>query len=314
MPREHFLDQHHRNAGTPNSQRQRGLDCDGSEAHILARRQKQIMFIENTRGYINLQSLLDRGEIDPDDVPSKPSMLQNCSARCWQQQIRRWRRALHAFDFVDFCSEEQTLEICMSLRGDHHRWSGGPDSSPAGCSPGYSPRSLSASPTSHGAHLVYTCDSVASRGCYNCEEILVLADFQSVPETDIPEMRSSPFAENDGSENKLFGILLHSPQTCQGPCSAASDSDEGSAPGLHINAISGLETLSADSRSASPDAVADQDALSASPVVGECPVTPTQHRSEDHLEHCTKTSDLSLRPPSFFCGLDYSSPHCYGYY
>eukprot|EP00998_Keelungia_sp_KM082_P005637 NODE_1945_length_1176_cov_107.004766_g1731_i1.p1 GENE.NODE_1945_length_1176_cov_107.004766_g1731_i1~~NODE_1945_length_1176_cov_107.004766_g1731_i1.p1 ORF type:complete len:294 (+),score=37.38 NODE_1945_length_1176_cov_107.004766_g1731_i1:91-972(+) len=73
------------------------------DPHRLQQRHKQITYGENTPGYQNFQRLLDK---DPSllqgCVPVKPCIYQRCSKRSWDGQVRKWRRALHMYDFVDF--------------------------------------------------------------------------------------------------------------------------------------------------------------------------------------------------------------------
>jgi hypothetical protein len=87
------------------------------DPHRLAQRQKQIMYGENTKGFSNFLKALNR---DPSllkgCLPIKPSIVQKCSKRSWDGQVRKWRRALHMYDYVDFGeSEEQSREVRDAL-------------------------------------------------------------------------------------------------------------------------------------------------------------------------------------------------------
>eukprot|EP00667_Euglena_gracilis_P008077 EG_transcript_8176 len=87
------------------------------DAHRLEQRIKQIAYGENTRGFTNLMKVLEK---DPSLVkgciPVKPAIHQKCSKRSWDGQVRKWRRALHMYDYVDFGeSEEQSKEVREAL-------------------------------------------------------------------------------------------------------------------------------------------------------------------------------------------------------
>lgn len=72
------------------------------DPHRLQQRQKQITYGENTPGFQNFKKLLEK---DPSllkgCVPVKPCITQRCSKRSWDGQVRKWRRALHMYDYVD---------------------------------------------------------------------------------------------------------------------------------------------------------------------------------------------------------------------
>eukprot|EP00670_Eutreptiella_braarudii_P002723 CAMPEP_0174300734 /NCGR_PEP_ID=MMETSP0809-20121228/58634_1 /TAXON_ID=73025 ORGANISM="Eutreptiella gymnastica-like, Strain CCMP1594" /NCGR_SAMPLE_ID=MMETSP0809 /ASSEMBLY_ACC=CAM_ASM_000658 /LENGTH=311 /DNA_ID=CAMNT_0015406363 /DNA_START=27 /DNA_END=962 /DNA_ORIENTATION=- len=98
-------------AGKRPAQRRRGPKkeraCE-TDAHRLAQREKQIMYGEATPGYTHLMKALELyPELFKGCIPVKPPVMQKCSKRCWDGQIRRWRRALHMYDFVDFEEGEQ---------------------------------------------------------------------------------------------------------------------------------------------------------------------------------------------------------------
>uniref|UniRef100_A0A7S4GC65 Histone RNA hairpin-binding protein RNA-binding domain-containing protein n=1 Tax=Eutreptiella gymnastica TaxID=73025 RepID=A0A7S4GC65_9EUGL len=87
------------------------------DEHKLEQRKKQIAYGEITRGYINFMKMSQR---DPSllkgCVPVKPVINQKCSKRSWDGQLKKWRRALHMYDYVDFDeSEEQSKEVREAL-------------------------------------------------------------------------------------------------------------------------------------------------------------------------------------------------------
>jgi hypothetical protein len=108
-----------------NAERQRYLKGTGfkgkkkneTNPHRLAQRQKQIMYGENTDGYMNFLKSLDRDPtLTKGCLPLKPSIIQRCSKRSWDGQVRKWRRALHMYDFVDFGeSKEQSHKVRLAL-------------------------------------------------------------------------------------------------------------------------------------------------------------------------------------------------------
>eukprot|EP00667_Euglena_gracilis_P023427 EG_transcript_26429 len=74
-----------------------------TDEHRLLQRAKQIAYGENTPGYSNLMRVLETNpSLLKGGVPVKPSLTQRCSKRSWDGQIRKWRRALHMYDVVDF--------------------------------------------------------------------------------------------------------------------------------------------------------------------------------------------------------------------
>eukprot|EP01006_Ploeotia_vitrea_P054114 TRINITY_DN67852_c5_g11_i1.p1 TRINITY_DN67852_c5_g11~~TRINITY_DN67852_c5_g11_i1.p1 ORF type:complete len:331 (+),score=33.49 TRINITY_DN67852_c5_g11_i1:97-1089(+) len=88
-----------------------------TDPHRLAQRQKQIAMGEATPGHRNFLKLLKK---DPTllhgCIPVKPSINQKCSKRSWDGQIKKWRRGLHMYDFVDFGDdEEQSQEVRKAL-------------------------------------------------------------------------------------------------------------------------------------------------------------------------------------------------------
>eukprot|EP01006_Ploeotia_vitrea_P046648 TRINITY_DN67047_c9_g1_i1.p1 TRINITY_DN67047_c9_g1~~TRINITY_DN67047_c9_g1_i1.p1 ORF type:complete len:453 (+),score=68.76 TRINITY_DN67047_c9_g1_i1:29-1360(+) len=82
------------------------------DPHRLAQRQKQIMYGENTSGYHNFIKLLEKDQsLLKGCLPVKPSINQKCSKRSWDGQVRKWRRALHMYDFVDFGESEEQSQL-----------------------------------------------------------------------------------------------------------------------------------------------------------------------------------------------------------
>lgn len=85
--------------------RRTGNGCE-RDAHRMEQRAKQLSYGENTTGYRNL---LRAQELYPDLLrgcyPVKPVVTQRCSKRSWDGQIKKWRRMLHMYDFVDFEDE-----------------------------------------------------------------------------------------------------------------------------------------------------------------------------------------------------------------
>eukprot|EP00668_Euglena_longa_P002845 GGOE01003329.1.p1 GENE.GGOE01003329.1~~GGOE01003329.1.p1 ORF type:complete len:389 (-),score=95.45 GGOE01003329.1:864-1982(-) len=80
--------------------KEKGMETD---EHRLQQRAKQIAYGENTPGYSNLMRVLEtHPSLLKGSVPVKPSLTQRCSKRSWDGQIRKWRRALHMYDVVDF--------------------------------------------------------------------------------------------------------------------------------------------------------------------------------------------------------------------
>lgn len=90
------------------------VERSDTNSHRLAQRQKQIMYGENTQGYDNFINALQR---DPSllkgRLPLKPSIIQRCSNRSWDGQVRKWRRELHMYDFevVDTELKQQVSNV-----------------------------------------------------------------------------------------------------------------------------------------------------------------------------------------------------------
>eukprot|EP01007_Sphenomonas_quadrangularis_P001571 NODE_256_length_1726_cov_438.782349_g191_i0.p1 GENE.NODE_256_length_1726_cov_438.782349_g191_i0~~NODE_256_length_1726_cov_438.782349_g191_i0.p1 ORF type:complete len:363 (+),score=29.30 NODE_256_length_1726_cov_438.782349_g191_i0:125-1213(+) len=74
-----------------------------SDPHRLEQRMKQIQYGENTDGHRNFRRIMEKEPwLLRGCVPIQPSVLQKCSKRSWDGQIRKWRRMLHMYDNVDF--------------------------------------------------------------------------------------------------------------------------------------------------------------------------------------------------------------------
>lgn len=96
----------------PKARSTSGNTVDGSEidAHQLAQRQKQLEYGKNTLGYQNYLAQVPkdkrrrRGKMWID--PCTPDPTQRISKRCFDGQVRAWRRALHKFDDTSAAGEE----------------------------------------------------------------------------------------------------------------------------------------------------------------------------------------------------------------
>lgn len=67
----------------------------------LASRQKQIDIGMNTDGFRNLSkicSTLTKKELENRYIPRVPNKFQVCSKRCFDGQLKKWRRMLHEYD------------------------------------------------------------------------------------------------------------------------------------------------------------------------------------------------------------------------
>lgn len=86
--------------------------AEEEDQHKIENRMKQIGFGKLTEGYINYTKFVPvcrrvRGD------PRTPDPHQICSKRSWDGQIKKWRRALHAFD--DVTSQEDLLQVRKNL-------------------------------------------------------------------------------------------------------------------------------------------------------------------------------------------------------
>ena len=99
----------------------KGKDHESDE-HRLAQRAKQIAYGENTPGYGNFTRALESdSQLLKGCLPVKPSLHQKCSKRSWDGQIRKWRRALHMYDFVDFGDSQEQAEAVRQALIDQNR-------------------------------------------------------------------------------------------------------------------------------------------------------------------------------------------------
>lgn len=69
-----------------------------TDRHRIAQREKQIEYGKNTVGYYKYSHAIPRGSRRRGTDPETPDARQTCSKRSFDGQIRKWRRALHAWD------------------------------------------------------------------------------------------------------------------------------------------------------------------------------------------------------------------------
>ncbi|ELP92786.1 hypothetical protein EIN_372080 [Entamoeba invadens IP1] len=74
-------------------------------------RDKQISFGKMTTEYVNYINIIPKNKRRITD-PETPNVGMKASKRRWDQVVRRWRRALHAFDDVH---EENQVELARAL-------------------------------------------------------------------------------------------------------------------------------------------------------------------------------------------------------
>eukprot|EP00164_Ancoracysta_twista_P004980 GFYU01006774.1.p1 GENE.GFYU01006774.1~~GFYU01006774.1.p1 ORF type:complete len:289 (-),score=60.07 GFYU01006774.1:392-1258(-) len=70
-----------------------------TDEHRLQQRLKQINIGKNTPEYEHYLKLVPKDKRTPND-PFTPDVRQKMSKRCWDGQVRRWRRELHKYDPV----------------------------------------------------------------------------------------------------------------------------------------------------------------------------------------------------------------------
>ncbi|XP_077596935.1 stem-loop binding protein 2 [Stigmatopora nigra] len=69
-----------------------------TNAAVLKRRRKQILYGKNTSGYQNYLEQVPKQFRDPKIHPSTPNKYRKFSRRSWDMQVRLWRRSLHQWD------------------------------------------------------------------------------------------------------------------------------------------------------------------------------------------------------------------------
>nr|XP_061801381.1 uncharacterized protein LOC133592747 [Nerophis lumbriciformis] len=69
-----------------------------TNAAVLKRRRKQILYGKNTSGYQNYLQQVPKHLRDPQIHPTTPNKYRKFSRRSWDMQVRLWRRSLHQWD------------------------------------------------------------------------------------------------------------------------------------------------------------------------------------------------------------------------
>eukprot|EP01120_Amphizonella_sp_Union-15-10_P013000 TRINITY_DN594_c0_g1_i2.p1 TRINITY_DN594_c0_g1~~TRINITY_DN594_c0_g1_i2.p1 ORF type:complete len:316 (-),score=26.35 TRINITY_DN594_c0_g1_i2:161-1108(-) len=82
---------------TPMRSASKTVKATETDPRRLQQRQKQINYGYSTEGYSNYVAQYPK-EKRSKGMPKTPDKLQRCSKRCWDAQIRRWRRQLHLWD------------------------------------------------------------------------------------------------------------------------------------------------------------------------------------------------------------------------
>ncbi|KAL7714564.1 Histone RNA hairpin-binding protein RNA-binding domain-containing protein [Entamoeba marina] len=81
-----------------------------SDPKRLESRSKQVSYGKATDGYAKYTELVPISERRRCD-PKTPDVHQSCSKRSWDGQIRKWRRALHAFDSAKDAQSLQDVRL-----------------------------------------------------------------------------------------------------------------------------------------------------------------------------------------------------------
>lgn len=80
------------------------------DENVIRRRQKQIDYGKNTLGYQNYIQQIPKAERKKEN-PRTPNKHLKYSRRSWDQQIRIWRKKLHAFDGENGESEDMDIDM-----------------------------------------------------------------------------------------------------------------------------------------------------------------------------------------------------------
>ncbi|XP_028908998.1 oocyte-specific histone RNA stem-loop-binding protein 2-like isoform X2 [Ornithorhynchus anatinus] len=98
---------------------------------VLRRRQKQIDYGKCTVGYQRFLQQVPKRARQPGLHPGTPNKHRRYSRRSWDAQIRRWRRALHAWDPPDpshLLDPDPLWAVCLGLPWQTEDLSEGTDS------------------------------------------------------------------------------------------------------------------------------------------------------------------------------------------
>lgn len=85
------------------------------EARRKRQREKQVEFGLSTEGYTNMIRLVEHDPLlqSGNILPLEPPHIRGGSKRAWDIQLRKWRRALHMFDFVFIDGTQEEYESCV---------------------------------------------------------------------------------------------------------------------------------------------------------------------------------------------------------
>lgn len=87
------------------------------EVRRRRQREKQVEFGRSTEGYTNMVRLVEHDPLlrSGGVLPLSPPATEHGSKRSWDIQLRKWRRALHMFDyvFIDSEDDESLREACI---------------------------------------------------------------------------------------------------------------------------------------------------------------------------------------------------------